>query len=99
MGRLKAALAAGLLTMASGHTTFKLPAAPGVPGVALYPNTAPSGGYGAHRLRDAGTGTRRRTRRRGCKRAGAHGRERPTRRVLQGDHFPGRPFTRLLPPR
>ena len=51
MGRhatmLAGAILACLVTAACGHTTFKLPAAPGVPGVALYPNTAPSGGYGA----------------------------------------------------
>jgi hypothetical protein len=54
MGRLATMLAgaafAGLVTAASGHMTFKLPSAPGVLGVALYPNTAPSGGYGARRL-------------------------------------------------
>ena len=54
MGRLDTLLAgavsACLVTAASGHVTFKLPAAPGVPSIALYPNTAPSGGYGARRL-------------------------------------------------
>ena len=50
MARLTTVLAfplAYLLTTASGHVTFKLPATPGIPAVALYPNTAPSGGYGA----------------------------------------------------
>ena len=61
MGRLATMLAvalACLLSLASGHVTFKLPATPGLPGVALYPNTAPSGGYGAHRLLHTHTQTR-----------------------------------------
>ena len=51
MATLRSAILASCAAAAAAHVTFKLPATAGATPVALYPNTAPSGGYGAPKKR------------------------------------------------